>query len=191
MDLYAVLDIPPDAEAAAIRRAFRHKAKTAHPDRGGRAKEFHRLALARDVLCHPQSRTWFDRTGEVRLPPPEKSVDALVHGLAVQSLIDIVAALPDPLTHDVIRAMQLRIEADKLAAQRGIAELERTVSVLPQVIGRLRHRRDGDNILARLAKAHLRNLGEELARRKILCEQLARLQKFLEDYAFAIADPAP
>jgi curved DNA-binding protein CbpA len=188
MDLYAVLDVPRNADAAAIRRAFKRKAKTAHPDRGGSACAFHHLTLARDVLCHPQARAYFDRTGEVRPPKPENAADA-VHGLAVQSLIDLLAALPDPLSQDVLRAMELRAAADILAAERAIAELERVLSVLPHVIGRLRHRRDGENVLARLAEGRLRGLAEELTRRKAAAEQYRLLQMFLEDYTFSNADP--
>ncbi|MDA8087224.1 MAG: DnaJ domain-containing protein [Nitrospiraceae bacterium] len=36
-DLYAALDIPRDADAAAVHAAYRRTAKTAHPDAGGSA----------------------------------------------------------------------------------------------------------------------------------------------------------
>lgn len=35
MSHYDTLDVPKDADAAAIKRAYRRKAKEAHPDRSG------------------------------------------------------------------------------------------------------------------------------------------------------------
>lgn len=46
----ALLDLGPDADADAIRRAFRRKARTAHPDAGGDVDDFQRLQAAVALL---------------------------------------------------------------------------------------------------------------------------------------------
>jgi curved DNA-binding protein CbpA len=60
---YDVLGIPPDADAAAIRAAFRNAAKTHHPDRnaGDRAAEqrFHQIVVAHNALKGPEWRAFY------------------------------------------------------------------------------------------------------------------------------------
>lgn len=45
-----VLELGPDADAEAIRRAYRRKARSAHPDAGGDVDEFQRLQAAATLL---------------------------------------------------------------------------------------------------------------------------------------------
>lgn len=54
-DFYADLGIARDASPAAIKAAYRKRAKTAHPDAGGNADDFARLQRAYDVLSDPRA----------------------------------------------------------------------------------------------------------------------------------------
>lgn len=60
-DFYAALGVEPDADAAAIRAAYRRAAREHHPDRGGSAEEFHRVQQAWEVLGSAASRADYDR----------------------------------------------------------------------------------------------------------------------------------
>lgn len=63
---YSALDVRPDADAAAIRRAYRDLVKTHHPDVSddpGASETFKRLTTARDVLVDPEERDRYDRLG--------------------------------------------------------------------------------------------------------------------------------
>lgn len=64
-NLYDVLGVPRDADKAAIRKAYRTKAKSAHPDAGGAADAFALLCLANEVLCSDRRRARYDETGMV------------------------------------------------------------------------------------------------------------------------------
>lgn len=64
MDLYAVLGVPRDANPAAIRRAYRSKARRAHPDGGGSAESFEQIKTAYDTLIDEARRRRYDETGE-------------------------------------------------------------------------------------------------------------------------------
>ncbi|WP_091041741.1 DnaJ domain-containing protein [Nocardioides sp. YR527] len=63
IDAYAVLEIPSDADDAAVRARHRELAKQFHPDRGGRAADgelMMRINRARDVLLDPVARATLD-----------------------------------------------------------------------------------------------------------------------------------
>ncbi|AEO69492.1 a2710008-6f4f-4e4e-ac1a-a3f749e2d085 [Thermothielavioides terrestris] len=62
-DLFALLATDATASESDIRRAFRRKALTAHPDKAGDAYDpalYERLERARDVLLNPEAREAYD-----------------------------------------------------------------------------------------------------------------------------------
>jgi|HubBroStandDraft_6_1064221.scaffolds.fasta_scaffold04429_18 curved DNA-binding protein CbpA len=65
MNLYEALGVRRDADKAAIRKAYRAKAKAAHPDAGGSAEAFALLCLANEVLSSDRRRARYDETGMV------------------------------------------------------------------------------------------------------------------------------
>jgi curved DNA-binding protein CbpA len=75
-DLYAVLELEPNASAAAIRAAFRRLARANHPDLGGGSAE-RMIAINRAyaILSDPEQRRRYDARratrSEVAQPPPE------------------------------------------------------------------------------------------------------------------------
>ncbi len=58
--LYDVLDVRADASADDIRRAYRAKAKTAHPDAGGDPATFRAIQEAYETITDPQRRHDYD-----------------------------------------------------------------------------------------------------------------------------------
>ena len=85
-DLYTVLGVARDANLATIRRAFRKKVRSCHPDSGGSAEAFNELKTAYDVLSDPVRRQRYDETGEFGDqasgdPHQAKVIEALSTGL--------------------------------------------------------------------------------------------------------------
>lgn len=64
-DYYTILQVPPTADFAALKRAYYRRAKECHPDRHQgspeKEEEFKRLVEAFDVLSDPVRRRQFDR----------------------------------------------------------------------------------------------------------------------------------
>jgi outer membrane protein assembly factor BamB len=63
---YEVLGIPADAPVTSIRRAYRDKAKTAHPDAGGDSARFRRLLDAYETLTDDEARRAYDDSLGIR-----------------------------------------------------------------------------------------------------------------------------
>ena len=80
-DPYEILGVLSDADDTAIRRAFKTKVRSTHPDFGGSAEEFQKLKRAYDLLTDKESRRLFDETGEfpdVTIDPRQtKTIDIL------------------------------------------------------------------------------------------------------------------
>ena len=60
---FEVLGVDPDADDAELKRAYRRRAKEAHPDRGGSVEEFQRVKAAYETI----------RSGEADLPDADGS----------------------------------------------------------------------------------------------------------------------
>jgi len=70
-DYYAILDVPREADEAAIKRAYRKLAMQYHPDRNngdqGSEARFKEITEAYEVLRDPEKRRIYDRFGEAGL----------------------------------------------------------------------------------------------------------------------------
>ncbi|KAH8055465.1 hypothetical protein JL721_10193 [Aureococcus anophagefferens] len=70
---YEVLGVDEDASAEDIGREYRDLARTVHPDKGGNAAAFKKLANAKEVLCDQNARMAYDlELREAREPAPKK-----------------------------------------------------------------------------------------------------------------------
>jgi DnaJ family protein A protein 2 len=63
--LYDLLGVEKSADADIIKKAFRRKALTEHPDKGGDNERFRKINEAYNVLSDSQKRAFYDQTGEI------------------------------------------------------------------------------------------------------------------------------
>jgi curved DNA-binding protein CbpA len=83
---YTALEVGDDADAEAIRRAYREQVKRYHPDvsdEPGAPREFNRLTTARDVLVDETERDRYDRLGHATYV--RRHLDSSAWGGATQS----------------------------------------------------------------------------------------------------------
>lgn len=65
-DLYAILEVPPQASSIEIKRAYRKKVKKYHPDLNQEnsyvERKIREINIAYEVLSNPEKRKKYDRT---------------------------------------------------------------------------------------------------------------------------------
>lgn len=81
MSHYETLNVPKSADKETIKKAFRSKAKKAHPDKGGTTEEMSKLNLAYAVLSDEARKAKYDDTGEDQQTP---SANEAAHGVLAQ-----------------------------------------------------------------------------------------------------------
>ena len=87
-EFYDVLDVPPDASAARIKKSYYKKALQCHPDKhpgdADAAAKFQRIGAAYQVLSNPQARARYDASGDAGEVPALDSTTlfAVVFGSA-------------------------------------------------------------------------------------------------------------
>lgn len=91
-DLYDLLDLPRDASAEDVKRAYRRKAREHHPDAGGDEEEFKRITHAYQVLSDAEKRARYDRFGDDGTPGTRGAGDPFGFGAGgfggVEDVID-------------------------------------------------------------------------------------------------------
>jgi curved DNA-binding protein CbpA len=183
-DFYAILGITRDASTAAVKAAFRRKAKTQHPDRGGNPEAFRLLRLAYEVLSDPERRRHYDDGADPVLTDEDREQ---LMDLAGDLLVRAFAQSGAPEFDDVIK----RMRAD--AAQQ-IAGLGQQIQILREVARKMalsagRIEAAGrQNLLRDLVQEKGHDLHERIEELQQARQRHERVLLFLEEYRYVISD---
>lgn len=83
-DLYAILQTHKEATPKEIQKSFHALSKKCHPDIGGNPEEFQRINAAYEILCDPDKRAFYDRTGCIKQPENE------IYAIAAKIIADTI-----------------------------------------------------------------------------------------------------
>lgn len=185
MNPYETLGLDETADADAIKKAYRAKAKATHPDiQDGDRAAFENVNRAYVVLRDPESRAHYDATGEIR----DEHVDALQENALVnvamafeQVIADCMRQGIDMTTVDLIGRMRSLFEAKRDERRQQRESVEHDRRTWEEMRGRFTVREEGQpNRFAAIVDDKLRKIDAALG-------QLAEADR-IADAALAILD---
>lgn len=106
MNPYEILNVPNNATDEEIKSSYREKAKSSHPDAGGKEEDFASLSNAYALLKDPIRRKHFDEFGQDK--PNEISIETKASILLNDMVMQMLSQISDPndiIYEDVIRTM--------------------------------------------------------------------------------------
>ncbi len=193
-DLYATLGVAKDAPAAAIRKAYRRKAKSAHPDGGGSPEEFAVVCLAADVLGDDARRARYDSTGQADAAEPD-TVLADAMNMVMQAIQHVVGEIMrrggDLGSFDVVSDAKKKVAGDIKKARQMEASQKNEAAELRTFAKRFKPKRGKPNRIAPmlLSQADVAERGAAMAVAKVPAMEMAIA--ILSDHDFDFTAPQP
>lgn len=190
MSLYETLDIPSGADPATIKRAYKHKAKQTHPDKGGTAEQFAKVSRAYLVLSDPARRARYDETGDI----PEITPETAPLNLLVQYFVTVVQMFangqgPDPTKTDLVAQARTQFRKDITEAENRQVKLRRDIKLWESVAKRFKNKKS--QTVQNALSAQIPPLEQQV---RLMEEQIGMRRdalKLLDGYTFEFDSPAP
>jgi curved DNA-binding protein CbpA len=183
MDPYEELGVRKNASESTIRKAWRKKAMSHHPDRGGDRAAFEQAQRAFRCLSDASKRAEYDRTAQMPSDAPDDTAAALM-GVLNTVLEEVVAGLlktgSKPADHDLAALMRESVQKRLDGVAANVKALEEAAKVLEGLLGRFTAE-DGSEFddLIRHQKKNVEDTLAQFTKGKVLHEAaLAYLKKF-------------
>lgn len=186
-DLYEVLGVARDATPDDIRRAYRAKAKAAHPDTGGSEEAFQALSRAHAVLSDMERRRVYDETGRVDDAVDNTDAKATV---VLDRLVNDWCADDNAKSRDVIAWMKAEVATAKREATDYIETMRGHELRLIDLTGRFEKKPERD-ILGRMLQSKLEIVRNAIAGAESNIKTLDRAVEMLDGYKFRVETPKP
>ncbi|MEZ5827586.1 MAG: DnaJ domain-containing protein [Hyphomicrobiales bacterium] len=184
-DLYEVLGVKRTAPRKDIHKAYRRKAKAAHPDAGGSVEAFNELVVAYGVLSDTKRRTKYDETGEIDPPRPDNFDGGAIEIIA-EKLGLVIHAEHDLASMDIGALIDKAIRDDIAARKASVAHQKRAAERLTKLRARTKRKAVGDdNLVARVLDWHELAIQNHIKKHEESILYLKRALEILEDYSFA------
>lgn len=179
-DLYDVLGVAKDATADAIKKAFRSRAKKAHPDAGGDPEKFHALVRANDVLSDPGKRQRYDDMGTIddQVDTTDSQAMSIIAAFVDRFLADRDAKFKN-LVADLKKAIGAEITTAKRSIEEGRGYELRAIDVRKRVKGK-----KGGELIARMVDGQIENARRSIAMLEQQIVVRARALNLIDDAEF-------
>lgn len=193
-DLYKILDVNKTAGKGAIKKAYRDKAKTAHPDKGGSAQKFGTLQKAYDILSDDERRAKYDATGDMDEKTPENPLTPIVNILTAifnTVLQECAQSQQNPLEIDICNRIRMKLD-------QGIAEMEKQIRINKNILetdkklqGRFKKKKPEDmNIFESIGTQRLRDMQLNINNLEQGIKHIREAMKMVLGYDFKSDAPA-
>ena len=185
LDLYRLLGLKRGATTEEVRRAYRRRAKTSHPDGGGSVEQFSTLATAYEVLSDEKRREKYDATGEIE-PARPSNFDGRALEVIAQKLGLVIHAEHDVTALDIGLLIEQSIRDDIASRKCNISDQVRAIARVRRLRARVRCRAaGGDNALARVLDWHEHVTKDHIKKNEEAVSSMERALEILEGYSFS------
>ncbi|MBN9020207.1 MAG: DnaJ domain-containing protein [Rhizobiales bacterium] len=187
--LYVELGIEQSASAAEIDKAYRQRARKAHPDTGGSSEAFHALSHAHAVLSDPERRKAYDETGY-----EGELISENIAARAMERIHELVASVLDselPFEGvDLVAAIRDTLVKQKAEIASGVKKLERQAKRAEALATRFK-KGSGDNFIRGLLERRAADTRQNAEKTRQEEAVFAKAIELLADYSFDHEKPAP
>lgn len=187
LDPYAELGVPRDATADQVKRAYRARAKRAHPDAGGSAAAFQRLRRCSIVLLDEKKRQRYDATGDIEEDAPDNTLSFVMQ--CVASAVDAVVAQAvkqrvEPEHLDLVKHAKDNLNARIKDATTELTELGHRKKFLSLALDRVSAKKGTENRVAMLMRGQIRFIEQAEANGKRNLEGFREALAILADHSY-------
>ena len=183
-DLYEILGVKRTAARKDIHKAYRRKAKTAHPDSGGTVGAFNELVTAYGVLSDAERRMKYDETGEID-PPRPNNFDGGAIEIIAEKLGLVIHAEHDLEAMDVGALIEQAIRQDIADRKGSITHQKRAGERLAALRARTKRKAQGEgNLVAGVLDWHELAIKNHIKKHEEAVRFLERALEILKDYSF-------
>jgi len=184
IDLYQLLGLKRAATREEVRKAYRRKAKSSHPDSGGSEEAFNALTAAHDVLADARRRERYDSTGEIEQARPDNFDGSAIEVIA-QKLGMIIHAEQELTSLDIGAVIEQAIREDIALRKSSIANQRRAVERAAALRARVKRKaNNADNMLARVLDWHESSAQDHVKKNEEAVRAMERALEILEGYSF-------
>ncbi|MFB9950834.1 J domain-containing protein [Rhizobium puerariae] len=183
IDPYEMLGVSREADGAAIKLAYRKRAKTAHPDAGGDVDMFSKLTMSYELLSDPVRRKVYDDTGY----DPELADTKDLQGLVIlETLVnEIILDEREPGSFDPVAAMRRKLTDKIVNARFHILEMERHRARIRNHIDRIGKKPDAD-VLGRMLRSRCDTINDAIVKAETEIGHIEKAYEMLDGYSYEI-----
>jgi curved DNA-binding protein CbpA len=187
-DPYKTLGVSRDADGAAIKSAYRARAKSAHPDSGGDVEAFARLTTSYELLLDPVRRKIYDDTGYDPQLTDAKDLEGL---LLLDALVnEVILDERPPGSFDPVSAMRRKLTDKIVNARFHILELERHRGRIRNHMDRMGKRPESD-VLGRMLTARCEAIADAMTKAETEIKVIEQAYSMLEGYSYELEMDMP
>ena len=184
MNYYETLGVPRDAKPEEIKRAYRKKARMAHPDKGGDTQAMVALNRAYETLGNERKRAYYDLHGEdEKLGTVEQ---AAMHCLW-QMLMSFAQQAPE--SFDFVNQLREQVSTNRATVSQSERKFRAEIKKLEKQRKCIRRKGGKENLLDRAFEQRIAQLTAQVAEIPNALAVADKCLEVLKDYENAATAP--
>jgi curved DNA-binding protein CbpA len=188
-DPYATLGVPPDAPKDEVRKAYRRRARRAHPDAGGSAEEFAKVQRAHLLLTDETRRAKYDATGEADEATVDNAVAAAVQKIVAtldMQVQKLVVAGYDMKRVDLHEATTSAIRAGRDQLSEALGKMRRHAEAMKLAATKMKRKKKGSTVVLGAIEHRVGELYSILTKAEVEIKVFNDALAMLAEYSFDV-----